>query len=470
MTIESSFQSAFDLWESGVNAVLPQNIIRRYLRLEPDSTPQSFFVTFSSPDSRTAPLRWRLSPQGRVIIVGFGKASGAMADACEELFAPLLANNRLLGWVNVPDDQVRTNRPIYRHGGRPAGCNEPTEAGVEGTKRIVSLLQEANEEDILIALVSGGGSALLPLPIPEMTLAQKGAVTRFLSGAGANIIELNTVRGALSQVKSGGLLRLARSRRFASLLISDVLGSPLSIIAGGATVPATQSLSAAAWKALDILHRFGAEKLPDLLPILEILQNRAERNDLFSPSQEAHSFILADNSSAVEAAAKRGRELGYQVEKESAPTSEGKAEEVGRALLQRFRATLRSTSEPRLLISGGEPVVELVPAPKRGRGGRNTQMVLAALHEVLRNPAPEDSRILFLSAGTDGEDGPTTAAGAYFDVEIVARARALETRGVFPEDYLRRNDAYTYFERCGGLITTGPTGTNVCDLRILLAR
>ena len=463
-------QNAIELWRRGVRAVEPREAVGRCLCCRV-SRGRSFEVLFRQNDGQTAAEI--LPPGAKVIVVGFGKASGAMADACEEIFAPLIPSGRLSGWVNVPADQVTDGRVIRRHAGRPAGVNEPRPEGVEGTRKIVELIGQAAPDDLVIALVSGGGSALLPLPIPEITLEQKTAVTRFLSGAGANIIELNTVRGTLSEVKSGGLLRLAEGKRLYSLILSDVLGSPLSIIAGGATVPAEGTPAENARRALAILERFGAQRRAELVPICDLLRRRSAVGGAPTAATSGKStppIILADNPLAAAAAGAAARQLGLSVLTESADSPEGTAESVGLDLLRRFRRQVRESGGPRALISGGEPVVELVPKQRRGRGGRNTQLVLAALIEVLRRPAPEDRHLVFLSGGTDGEDGPTDAAGAYFDPEIVERVRQMTDAGeISPEDYLARNDAYTFFERCGGLLKSGPTGTNVCDLRILLS-
>ena len=463
-------QNAIDLWRRGVRAVEPKEAVARSVHCRA-SGGWSFEVLFRQNDGRTAAEI--LPPGAKVIVVGFGKASGAMADACEEIFAPLISSGRLTGWVNLPADQLSDGRVIHRHAGRPAGVNEPRPEGVEGTRKIVELIGQAAPDDLVIALVSGGGSALLPLPIPEITLEQKTAVTRFLSGAGANIIELNTVRGTLSEVKAGGLLRLAEGKRFYSLILSDVLGSPLSIIAGGATVPADGTPAENARRALAILERFGADRCAELIPIVELLRRRSAEPDPPAAAVSAKStppIILADNPLAAAAAGGAASKLGLSVLTESADAPEGTAESVGLDLLRRFRRQVRESGGPCALISGGEPVVELVPQQRRGRGGRNTQLVLAALIEVLRRPAPEDRHLVFLSGGTDGEDGPTDAAGAYFDPEIVERVRRMADSGeISPEDYLARNDAYSFFERCGGLLKSGPTGTNVCDLRVLLS-
>lgn len=492
----SGRQAAETIWRAGLLDVLPARFMAESLdcRVQGDDfflslTPNRPFSNFSSAAlsadfssasndfdiSRPQRAEWRLSPAGRLIVVGFGKASGAMAAALEEKIASHLSPARWTGWVNVPDDLVRPLRSIRLYGGRPAGRNEPTEAGRRGAEKIVELIERAGPDDLIVALISGGGSALFPLPIPEISLDEKGAVTAFLSGAGANIVELNAVRGVLSRGKGGKLRRLARGKRLVSLVLSDVLGNPLETIAGGPTVHSSKTAA----DALAVLRKYGAFDEISLARLCRTVETLAEREKTSNAASnetsgyEGHTVsILADNRRAVRAAADCAKRYCGAVSSESAAESEGKAEEVGRTLLERIRAL--GESAPRqsgALISGGEPVVELVPRSKRGLGGRNTQLVLAALIEVLRRPRPEDGRLVFLSAGTDGEDGPTDAAGAFFDAAILRRVREkmAESPDTFrPEDFLARNDAYTFFQSVGSLLQTGPTGTNVCDLRVAL--
>lgn len=464
------------IWRAGVRAVVPASFMAESVFFDAQNDGGILRIVSDS-DDESAQSRQKseflLPPKARMTVIGFGKASGAMAEAFEKICAEPLRFGRLSGFVNVPDDQVRPLRSIDLHGGRPSGRNEPTAAGLWGTEKIVESVQQSRPDDIIVALVSGGGSALLPLPIPEITLEQKCAITRFLSAAGANIVELNTVRGALSQVKAGGLRRLARGKRLVSLILSDVPGNRLEIIAGGPTVASFVSAA----DALAVLRRFQAPKNPSLKAVCQVLEHRAERQNRFNESLDLEGFehhavfILGDNRRAVRAAAKTAGCSFDVVLSESADQPEGEAETVGRALLARIRAEYYlHNGKSVALVSGGEPVVELVDSSFRGKGGRNTQLVLAALIEALRRPNPVDERLVFLSGGTDGEDGPTDAAGAFFDAETLRRVRQLEseTNEAFrPEDYLARNDAYSFFQKIGGLLQTGPTGTNVCDLRFV---
>ena len=352
----------------------------------------------------------------------------------------------------------------------------------------------------------------MPAPVEGITLADKLAITRHLSAAGANIEQLNAVRKQLSRIKEGGLLRACRAGRLVSLIISDVLGDPLDIIASGPTVPDTLTPQA----ALDVLERFGALAANVAPAAIEYLERACATQQSFSRRVHASSepgvdagakresdigtlrdeigpkfvrnIILANNATAVAAAAKEAKRLGYSVASGSATHAEGPAEEIARDLVERAlkmragagprvgaavqlppqqRPTCRrplndSGGAPSCFISGGEPVVKLVESSRRGLGGRNQQLVLAALLRLRDDGA---DGIALLSGGTDGEDGPTDAAGALLDADVLAAARE---KNLDPADFLARNDAYHFFEPLAALVKTGPTQTNVCDVRVML--
>lgn len=341
------------------------------------------------------------------------------------------------------------------HAARPAGVNEPTQAGVDGSREMLRLASANQTEDVCIALISGGGSALLPDPIEGITLADKLAVTRHLSAAGAPIEELNTVRKQLSRIKGGGLARACRAGRLIALVISDVLGDPLDLIASGPTVesPATSD------EALAVLERYSSREAgisPSVFDVL-VRQRRQPRKAI---ACRVTNLVIGNNALAVDAAARQAVMLGYSSIAQSAATSEGAAEDVGRRLAETALKMRRVGAD--CLISGGEPTVRLVNAAQRGWGGRNQQLVLAA---VQRLQPDGGSGILILSGGTDGEDGPTDAAGAFADARAIDEAGKL---GLDPTDYLRRNDAYHWFEPLSSLLKTGPTDTNVCDVRVVL--
>jgi glycerate-2-kinase len=311
-------------------------------------------------------------------------------------------------------------------------------------------------DDLCIVLVSGGGSALLPDPIEGVKLADKLAVTRFLSAAGAPIEELNTVRKQLSRIKGGNLARACRAGRLIALVISDVPGDPLDLIASGPTV-ADSSTPA---DAVRLLERYGARDSGISARVFEALARRAGQ-PIAPINCQVTNLVIGNNLSAVRAAASQAEALGYSTTFSSSKTSEGAAEQIGRQLADRAQA-MRAGPGPDCLVSGGEPTVKLIDAERRGAGGRNQQLVLAAVERLWDDGA---QGILILSGGTDGEDGPTDAAGAFADGEVMAAAARL---GLNATDYLSRNDAYHFFEPLGALLKTGPTDTNVCDLRVVL--
>jgi glycerate-2-kinase len=299
----------------------------------------------------------------------------------------------------------------------------------------------------------------MPAPVAGISLADKQALTRHLSAAGANIQELNTVRKQLSRIKGGGLARACRAGRLVSLIISDVLGDPLDVIASGPTVRNTTTAA----DALAIVERFGGA------PQSVIDHLRQQAHD--SPLTTHHSLlttnlVIGNNALAVDAAGQEAVRRGYSPVMTAATTLEGPAEEIGVHLAQMLRQMAEQNhSQPDCLITGGEPTVRLAPVDIRGKGGRNQQLVLAALAEFLNSKSQIlNPKFCLLSGGTDGEDGPTDAAGALIDNDLLAR---LAASGLDPSDYLRRNDAYSFFEQLGGLIKTGPTHTNVCDVRVL---
>ncbi|MDZ4781292.1 MAG: DUF4147 domain-containing protein [Planctomycetia bacterium] len=437
-------EDALRIWQAGLDAVRSERLMREAVRVEGDL----LWIGEEPIDLRDVPF---------LKVVGAGKAGAGMAAAFEEIIGSELADTTLLsGWVNVPSDCVRPLSSIHLHGARPGGSNEPTLAGVRGAEEILEIVSGLGANDLCIGLFSGGGSALLPAPIEGVTLADKLAVTRHLSGAGANIAELNTVRKALSRIKGGGLARACLAGRFISLIISDVLGDPLDVIASGPTTPNTTT----ALDALAVLERYDARAAGIDARVFDALRKKSSPSGPFKTS--VTNLVIGNNATAIDAAGVEAERLGYSHAMNAATTLEGPAEDVGRHLAGMI-LRMRSQGGPDCLITGGEPTVKLVAPELRGKGGRNQQLVLAAAE--LLNDLREGWAIL--SGGTDGEDGPTDAAGAMLDPEMLAAALKAGRR---PEDFLARNDAYHFFEPLGGLIKTGPTHTNVCDIRVAVCR
>jgi len=439
---------ALRIWQAGIDAVRSDKLIRNV-------------VVREGGELTICGQAFDLAKLGRIAVVGAGKAGAGMAAAFEDALGSDVVDQKVNGWVNVPADCVRPLRRIHLHAGRPAAVNEPTSEGVEGARRILEIVSTLLLEDLCIVLISGGGSALLPSPIPPITLEDKQAVTRFLMHSGATIQQLNTVRKRLSQIKGGGLARACSAGRIIGLIISDIIGDPLDLIASGPTYPD----SATDAQALAVLESFEAAP-PEVPPeVLDYLRVRSAKNEGPIPFPEGvENHVIGRNEIALQAAADEAQQLGYRVLSLGSDNA-GEANAEGRELAQRARGmrdAADATTLPACILSGGEPVVHLAQTDRPRKGGRNQQLVLAGL-DLLKHDGLQ--RLALLSGGTDGEDGPTDAAGAFADQEVFETARSV---GLDPRPYLDINDAYTFFEQAGGLIVTGPTHTNVMDLRVAL--
>lgn len=439
-------QCAEAIWSAGVAAVDSARLVQSAVRC------QAGELTIAG---ETLPLR----DIDRILVVGGGKAGAGMAAGLEAALGPEVLTTKVTGWLNVPADCVRELQVIHLHAGRPAGLNEPVAAGVAGTTRILELAGSMTRRDLCLVLLSGGGSALLPAPAAGITLEDKQQVTRGLMQSGASIDELNAVRSCLSRFKGGGLLRAIPAGRTLALIISDVIDDPLPVIASGPTVAQRPDPR----RALSILEaRLGTDQIPDRVR-QQLLTSVTTADDATLAASACRNVIIGNNQTAVSAAAAQARQLGFEVAFE-VTNQAGIARDVGRDLARacntwRQRAT---TSRGWCLISGGEPVVQMVPTSQPRKGGRNQELVLAAGRELWDRV---DDRCVVLSGGTDGEDGPTDAAGAVFDARVFRRA---VDRQLHPDPYLEINNAYPFFDATGGLLKTGPTHTNVMDLRIAL--
>ncbi|HET6884207.1 MAG TPA: DUF4147 domain-containing protein [Pirellulales bacterium] len=443
-TADDLRRDALQIWRAGVAGVDSARLVREAVHVEGAS------LLVGEQTLSLAEVR-------RIAVVGAGKAGAGMAAGLlGALGDKIVAEKQVTGWLNVPADCVRSLPPLVLHAARPAGVNEPTEQGADGARRILNIVGSLENEDLCFCLISGGASALLPAPVDQISLGDKLAVTRQLSAAGATINELNTVRKQLSRIKGGGLARACRAGQLITLVISDVLGDPLDTIASGPTVPD----SGTPQQALEILHRYRARDAGISSRVFDYLCGKTA-HPTAGPRCQVTNLVIGNNATAVDAAGSEAERLGYSHAMTSAPASEGPAEEVGRHLAG-LALSMKSRPGPNCLISGGEPVVRLPEAAVRGMGGRNQQLALAAL-QSLNDLGCEG--IVLLSGGTDGEDGPTDAAGAHIDSDVCAAARRQQ---LDIGDYLRRCDAYHFFSAAGGLIKTGPTHTNVCDLRVVV--
>jgi glycerate 2-kinase len=440
-------EAALAIWRAGLDAVDSERLVRNCVGW----TDRALTI-----NGRTFPL----SSVGRILVVGAGKAGAGMAAGLESALAGTPAFERTSGWVNVPADCVRPLSRIHLHAARPAGLNEPTEEGVAGSDEILRQVGSLSAEDVCIVLLSGGGSALSPAPVPGVRLEDLQAVTRVLMAAGATIDELNCVRKHLSRIQGGRLARAAGKARVAALIVSDVVGDPLDVIASGPTVadPTTAA------DALAVLRKFARDRrqVPESVwSFLESAINEPAAGPLAHP---AANIVIGNNATALNAAAEEARRLGWTV-LSLGSENRGVARDVGRELA-RFCHTLRDAggpaAEPICVLSGGEPVVQLTSTNEPRAGGRNQELILAAV-EALWDDGMRQMAIL--SAGTDGEDGPTDAAGAIADAALLARARE---RGLAPGPFLAINNSYAFFAQADGLLITGPTHTNVMDVRVAL--
>lgn len=436
------------IWQSGVDAARSERLVLGIVHRNGD-------------ELVVCDHRFQISALDRIAVVGAGKAGAGMASAVEEALGQDLVDEKVVGWVNVPADCVRPLSRIHLHAARPAGVNEPTEVGAQGAQKILQLVSSLTNRDLCLVLISGGGSALLPAPKPPISLDDKLAVTRFLMHSDATINELNAVRKRLSLIKGGGLARASRAGWLISLVISDIVGDPLDMIASGPTYPDPTTDS----DALDALHKFRAQPPGVPQSVLDYLEHAARSTAPQPPfPKNVFNHVIGNNQTALSAAAHMAKSLGYTV-LSLGSDNRGEASAEGRALANRCRA-LRDgrepTSLPVCILSGGEPVVHLAKTDQPRKGGRNQQLVLAAL-DVLQQDGMQ--RIVILSGGTDGEDGPTDAAGAWADAALLKTALKM---GLDPQSHLNVNDSYRFFEKVGGLLKTGPTHTNVMDLRVAL--
>jgi hydroxypyruvate reductase len=376
--------------------------------------------------------RYRMADYDGVQIIGAGKAGAAMARAVEHVLGRFVKG----GIVNVPDGTVsKTRRVELNQASHPI----PDERGEQGARRIIEIAREAAPWDLLVCVISGGASALLPLPNGIHTLADKQAITQKLLRAGANIREMNTVRKHLSGIKGGWLAASRFSAPMIVLILSDVIGDDLDVIGSGPTVGDPSTVEDAEL----VLRKYG-------LPQVHLYATAKPGDPKLAGVQ---NLIVGSNRLAMDAAARKAKELGYRTLVLSSSV-EGETREIAQmhaAIVKEILTAGRPVRRPACLLSGGETTVTV---RGKGLGGRNQEFVLAAAI-ALEGHGP----VTVFSAGTDGLDGPTDAAGAIADEKTPMHDA---------RDFLDDNDSYHFFEKLDALVKTGPTGTNVMDVRILL--
>ncbi len=401
------------------------------------------------------PKQYDLERYRRIVVLGAGKASARMAEAIEKLLGRRITQ----GLINTKYGHTARVKRIELH---ECGHPVPDAAGVAGARRIADLAAGATRDDLVIVLISGGASALLPLPCEPIELEEKQETTRLLLACGATINEINAVRKHVSAIKGGQLARLAAPATVVALMLSDVIGDPLDVIGSGPTAP-DASTFASAWR---VIERYA---LRDRIP--GVVRDRLEAGLLGEIDEtpkpgdacfeRVQNVIVGSNRLAVDAAALAARERGYRPVVLST-LIEGETRDVASmhaAILKEAIASGRPARPPVCFISGGETTVTI---HGDGLGGRNQEFALACALALDGIP-----NVAVLSGGTDGTDGPTDAAGAIVDGQTPERARKLS---LDPVQFLARNDSYHFFDALGDLIRTGPTGTNVMDIRLLLTR
>jgi hydroxypyruvate reductase len=410
-------------------------------------------------------VTYDLAFHDRIIVTGMGKATARMALGLENVLGDRIA----LGLISVKPGHVERHRKIRA---LEAGHPVPDAGSLRAAEEILALVKGLGERALVITLISGGGSALLCAPATGadgkalLTLEEKQEVTRALLACGATIQEMNCVRKHLSRIKGGRLAKATQPACSLNLLLSDVVGDELDVIASGPTVPDPTTFA----DALAVLER---HELSGRVPraALRALEDGAAGRVEETPKPGDAAFLrctnllIGTNSQALLAAERKARELGYSPLVLTSRLT-GEAREVAQVLfgIGKDIATRGfPLRPPACLIAGGETTVTLRGA---GKGGRNQELALAFLAAMGRSPTGCGDLAL-LAASTDGNDGPTDAAGAFASADLLARSRA---RGLVPEAFLAQNDSYRFLEAIGALLKTGPTNTNVADIAVLIVR
>ena len=432
---------AREIFNAGLEAADPNQAVRRAVTVN-----EQGILTV---DDRT----YELNHYSRILVVGAGKASAPMAAALEELL-----NSRIT--AGTITTKYGHGLPLRIIALTEAGHPVPDEKGYAGTEDILKLLERADERTLVVCLISGGGSALMPLPVAGLTLEDKQKTTQALLNCGATIHEINTIRKHISAVKGGKLAKAAYPGTLVTLILSDVIGDDLDVIASGPTVPDRSTYA----DCLEIINKYDLiDKVP---PVVSTYIERGcsgiesetpkPGDPIFDKTQ---AVIIGSAALSINAAKRRADILGYNTLILSS-FIEGETRDVAgvhTAIIREILTSGNPVGKPACIISGGETTVTIHGS---GLGGRNMEFVLAAAIEI---DGLDD--ILVLSGGTDGTDGPTDAAGACAEGSTVQRALG---QGLSAQEYLRNNDSYHFFEALGDLVKTGPTMTNVMDLRILL--
>jgi len=440
MRQEGLKQMALDIFLEALRAADPLEAVHRYLKVK------GALLELKEID-------YFLDQFRRIWVIGAGKASARMAKAVEESLSERIHSGVVIVKYGY---EVRLKKIQVLGAGHPI----PDAQGLKATQKLLELAEKIEQDDLVINLISGGGSALLVAPESGISLEDKQRLTQMMLEAGLRIDEINTVRKHISQVKGGKLAQKLYPATVISLILSDVVGDALEVIASGPTVPDPSTFE----QAKEILRRSQLwEKIP--VSVRKLIEKgiKGEQEETPKPGDKVFErvqyLIIGSNYLSLKSACKFAQKLGFNTMILTSAV-QGEVKELAKFYGSIFREVLKSgnpLSPPACIIAGGEPTVKV---KGDGKGGRAQELALAVAKEI---DGLEGA--LFLSAGTDGTDGPTEAAGAVCDFNTLSRARA---RGMDPEEYLARNDSYHFFYPLGDLVITGPTGTNVMDVHILL--
>ncbi len=438
---------AEEIFRCSLEAVDPYEAVKRFVRVQGD---RLILGTKDRP-----PVELDLTKFRRISLVGGGKATAPMARAMEDLLGNRIHKGVIVVKYGFTEKLLLTD--IIE-----AGHPLPDTNGVKGTEKILDFLKGAGEDDLIFSLISGGGSALLPYPAGKITLEEKQELTLSLLECGAGIDEINAVRKHISSSKGGQMARAAYPATIINLMLSDVVGDKMDVIASGPFVPDSSTFK----DVMEILEKYDLNDIPRV--IREHIKAGLEGQIPETPKADdsifdrINNFVIGSNIIALEAAREKAEQVGYKALILSSMV-EGETREVARvhsAIAKEIARTGLPVSPPACIISGGETTVTI---RGKGFGGRNQEFCLAAALDLAGLP----SRVVVLSGGTDGNDGPTDAAGAIVDPDTVSRGEALGMKAI---EFLDNNDAYHYFERTNDLLMTGPTNTNVMDVRLVLVR
>jgi glycerate 2-kinase len=435
-------KDARQIFEAGLHAADPRDNIKRVVVKDGN------IMTIGT-------VSYDLNHYERILVVGTGKAAAPLAQALEDILGPLLTGG-------IITTKYGHSLPLTTVSCIEAAHPVPDEAGLKGSHRILELLEGTGEKDLILCIISGGGSALVPLPVAGITLEDKQKTTQELLACGANIHEINAIRKHISGIKGGKLARAAYPGTLVTLMLSDVIGDNFDVIASGPTVPDESTFA----DCLAILEKYG---ITGTIPpnVLTYLKRGVAGDEPETPKpgdpvfNKTNALIIGSAGPSIAAAHAEAKLLGYNSLILSS-FIEGETKDVAlvhAAIVKEILKSGNPVAQPACIISGGETTVTL---HGDGLGGRNMEFALAAAIEI-----SELEGVLMMSGGTDGTDGPTDAAGAFADGSTLQRAAE---KGLQAAAYLRNNDSYHFFQHIDDLLKTGPTMTNVMDLRISLVR